>query len=121
MEDVCQQLEAGETAITGVMVESNLCAGRQDVPPEGPSALKRGVSITDACVDWDSTVAMLRRLNEVRVPLHLISISNVVEANTAFQGFSQALGPNSVREGTEDLIVESRGTSLYTVVALSLP
>ncbi|KAG9035987.1 hypothetical protein FS837_001772, partial [Tulasnella sp. UAMH 9824] len=64
LEDICQQLEAGETAITGVMVESNLCAGRQDVPPEGPSALKRGVSITDACVDWESTVAMLRRLNE---------------------------------------------------------
>ncbi|KAG8943355.1 hypothetical protein FRC04_002911 [Tulasnella sp. 424] len=64
LEDVCQQLEAGETAVTGVMVESNLCAGRQDVPPEGPAALKRGVSITDACVDWDSTVAMLRRLNE---------------------------------------------------------
>ncbi|KAG9015632.1 hypothetical protein FRB90_004670 [Tulasnella sp. 427] len=64
LDDVCEQLEAGETSITGVMIESNLCAGRQDVPPEGPTALKRGVSITDACVDWESTVSMLRRLNE---------------------------------------------------------
>ncbi len=47
------------------MIESHINAGRQDVPPEGPSALKHGISITDACVDWDTTVAMLDRLNEV--------------------------------------------------------
>lgn len=47
------------------MIESHIHAGRQDVPPEGPSALKYGVSITDACVDWETTVAMLDRLNEV--------------------------------------------------------
>lgn len=41
------------------MIESNLCEGRQDVPAEGKSGLKRGVSITDACVDWDTTVVML--------------------------------------------------------------
>lgn len=64
LDDVCQQLEAGDTSITGVMIESNINAGRQDVPPEGPSGLKHGVSITDACVDWDTTVTMLKRLNE---------------------------------------------------------
>ncbi|KAF8451267.1 hypothetical protein BGX38DRAFT_1249983 [Terfezia claveryi] len=53
------QIRAGETAIIGVMIESNLAEGRQDVPAEGKSGLKRGVSITDACVDWDSTVVML--------------------------------------------------------------
>ena len=41
------------------MIESNLAEGRQDVPAEGKSGLKRGVSITDACVDWDNTVVML--------------------------------------------------------------
>ena len=65
LEDVCQQLEAGDLSVTGVMIESNINAGRQDVPAEGPSGLKRGVSITDACVDWENTVTMLRRLNEV--------------------------------------------------------
>ncbi|KAI0656341.1 3-deoxy-7-phosphoheptulonate synthase [Cubamyces menziesii] len=62
--DVCAQLAAGERAITGVMIESHINAGRQDVPPEGPAALKHGVSITDACVDWETTVKMLDELNE---------------------------------------------------------
>ena len=66
MDDICQQLIAGDTNITGVMIESHINAGRQDVPAEGPGALKYGISITDACVDWDTTVGMLDRLNEVR-------------------------------------------------------
>lgn len=41
------------------MIESNLAEGRQDVPVGGKAGLKRGVSITDACVDWDTTVVML--------------------------------------------------------------
>ncbi|KAH7333641.1 hypothetical protein B0J17DRAFT_619212 [Rhizoctonia solani] len=62
--DICSQLAAGETAITGVMIESNINAGRQDVPAEGPSGLKHGVSITDACIDWNTTVETLNALNE---------------------------------------------------------
>ncbi|KIJ23331.1 hypothetical protein M422DRAFT_276114 [Sphaerobolus stellatus SS14] len=46
------------------MIESNIHAGRQDVPPEGPAALKYGISITDACVDWAMTLDMLNQLNE---------------------------------------------------------
>lgn len=46
------------------MIESNINAGRQEVPSEGPSGLKHGVSITDACVDWATTVGMLDKLNE---------------------------------------------------------
>ncbi|KAM5530848.1 hypothetical protein V8D89_015492 [Ganoderma adspersum] len=61
--DICTQLAAGERHITGVMIESHINEGRQDVPPEGPGALKHGVSITDACVDWSTTVAMLDELN----------------------------------------------------------
>jgi 3-deoxy-7-phosphoheptulonate synthase len=64
--DICDQLAAGERSITGVMIESNINAGRQDVPSEGPGALKYGVSITDACVDWETTIHMLDELNEVR-------------------------------------------------------
>jgi len=64
VDDICAQLAAGDRNITGVMVESHINAGRQDVPEEGPSGLKYGVSITDACVDWETTVGMLDRLNE---------------------------------------------------------
>ena len=58
------QLRAGEIAIVGVMIESNINEGSQKVPPEGPSGLKKGVSITDACVDWDTTVEVLEELAE---------------------------------------------------------
>ena len=60
--NVAEQLRAGESSIIGVMIESNLCEGTQKVPAEGPSGLKRGVSITDACIDWESTVTVLEDL-----------------------------------------------------------
>ena len=53
--------------LTGVMIESHINAGRQDVPASGPQDLKYGISITDACVDWEMTVGMLDQLNEVRI------------------------------------------------------
>lgn len=56
------QLREGEMAITGVMIESNIHEGNQKVPPEGPSGLKKGVSITDACIDWETTVTVLEDL-----------------------------------------------------------
>jgi 3-deoxy-7-phosphoheptulonate synthase len=59
---IAEQLRAGEKGIVGVMIESNLHEGNQKVPPEGPSGLKRGVSITDACIDWESTVEVLENL-----------------------------------------------------------
>jgi 3-deoxy-7-phosphoheptulonate synthase len=66
VEAINAQLRSGDTSITGVMIESNIHAGRQDVPPDGKDALKYGVSITDACIDWETTVTVLRGLNEVR-------------------------------------------------------
>lgn len=59
---VAEQLREGETSIVGVMIESNINEGNQKVPAEGPSALKRGVSITDACIDWESTITVLEDL-----------------------------------------------------------
>ncbi|KKY39083.1 putative phospho-2-dehydro-3-deoxyheptonate aldolase [Diaporthe ampelina] len=58
------QLREGEKSIIGVMIESNINEGNQKVPAEGPAALKKGVSITDACIDWDMTVAVLEDLAE---------------------------------------------------------
>jgi len=50
--------------ISGVMLESNLVAGNQKMPPEGPSKLIYGQSITDACIDWEDTVRVLNHLRE---------------------------------------------------------
>lgn len=64
-DNVAQQIAKGSTAICGVMIESNLAEGRQDVPPEsegGKNALKYGVSITDSCIDWATTEEVLERL-----------------------------------------------------------
>jgi 3-deoxy-7-phosphoheptulonate synthase len=57
---IAQQVEAGDTRIGGVMVESHLVAGRQDQVPGKP--LRYGQSITDACIDWETSVAVLERL-----------------------------------------------------------
>lgn len=61
---MCEQLIKGEKGIMGVMIESNLEAGNQKTP-NGKEGLKRGVSITDACVDWETTKPMLKALNDV--------------------------------------------------------
>ncbi len=58
--DVAAQIGGGERRITGVMIESHLEEGRQDLAPG--VALKRGVSITDACIGFAQTVPLLRTL-----------------------------------------------------------
>jgi 3-deoxy-7-phosphoheptulonate synthase len=67
-DSIAQQLIAGEEAITGVMLESHLNEGRQNVPPEGKEGLKYGVSITDACIGWDDTKTVLATLADVIFP-----------------------------------------------------
>ncbi len=56
-QDVARQIEAGDGRIFGIMAESHLKAGRQDLAPGKPLAY--GVSITDGCISWDETRAML--------------------------------------------------------------
>jgi 3-deoxy-7-phosphoheptulonate synthase len=58
--DIAQQIAGGEQRISGVMIESNLVAGRQDVVPGKP--LTYGQSITDGCIDWETTVSVLNTL-----------------------------------------------------------
>ncbi len=60
--DVAGQMAAGDERIFGVMVESNLREGRQDLRPG--LALDHGVSITDACLGWEDSVAVLDILAE---------------------------------------------------------
>ena len=56
---IAEQIAGGSRAIVGVMLESFLVAGRQDL---GAQALTYGQSITDACMDWDTTVLVLDKL-----------------------------------------------------------
>jgi len=58
--DVAGQLADGDSRIVGVMIESHLEEGRQDLTPGVP--LKRGVSITDACISWAQTEPVLDTL-----------------------------------------------------------
>ncbi|HEY9131552.1 MAG TPA: 3-deoxy-7-phosphoheptulonate synthase, partial [Dyella sp.] len=59
-ENIAGQLEAGETRIIGVMVESHLVGGHQALVPGQP--LIYGQSITDGCLDWDRSERLLERL-----------------------------------------------------------
>jgi 3-deoxy-7-phosphoheptulonate synthase len=61
-ESICHQLADGEKNIVGVMVESNLEAGRQDIGQD-PASLTYGQSITDACIGWEDTEKVLADLN----------------------------------------------------------
>ena len=56
--DVLKQRVAGNNAIVGMMIESNLNAGKQPCPTD-PSQLQYGVSITDGCIDWSETEALI--------------------------------------------------------------
>jgi 3-deoxy-7-phosphoheptulonate synthase len=58
--DIAAQMAAGEDRIFGVMVESYLQEGRQDLQPG--LALDHGVSVTDACLGWDDSLSLLEQL-----------------------------------------------------------
>ncbi|MSO40574.1 MAG: 3-deoxy-7-phosphoheptulonate synthase [Solirubrobacterales bacterium] len=60
VDEIADEVAAGEGAIVGVMLESFLVAGRQDLDPDADMIY--GQSITDACMDWDATVLALDRL-----------------------------------------------------------
>ena len=59
-QDVARQIAAGDDRIFGVMVESHLKAGRQDLVPGKP--LTYGVSITDGCIGWEESRTLLETL-----------------------------------------------------------
>ena len=59
LRDVLAQIQAGENAIHAVMLESNLKKGTQSFP-RPLDELEYGVSITDACIDWETTESAMR-------------------------------------------------------------
>ncbi len=66
--DVLEQRAGGQRGIVGLMLESHLEAGRQDLGVN-PSALRYGVSITDACIGWGQTEELLLGANEPPIAL----------------------------------------------------
>ncbi len=64
VESVAGQITAGSVAIRGVMIESNLKSGNQDLKKLGPDNLEYGKSITDSCVDLAETRIMLEMLSQ---------------------------------------------------------
>jgi 3-deoxy-7-phosphoheptulonate synthase len=58
--DIGRQVAAGDERIVGVMVESHLVGGRQDLVPG--QELAYGQSVTDGCIDWDTSVQVLEGL-----------------------------------------------------------
>lgn len=63
IDSVIEQIQNGNHSIIGVMIESHLFEGNQpsDLSPEG---FKYGVSVTDACISWDSTEPLLRKMEQ---------------------------------------------------------
>ena len=59
--DIAQQIASGSTRICGLMIESHLVEGRQDIA-DGRKGLRYGQSVTDACIGWEATVAVLEQL-----------------------------------------------------------
>ena len=67
IESIIEQIEAGNQSIIGAMIESNLNGGNQKFP-QPKSELQHGVSITNACIDWETTVTALNRLYDGLAP-----------------------------------------------------
>lgn len=61
--DVLAQRQAGNRAVIGMMVESNLYPGNQPLPSD-PSLLQYGVSITDGCIGWEETESLILAAHE---------------------------------------------------------
>ncbi|MCL2345665.1 MAG: 3-deoxy-7-phosphoheptulonate synthase, partial [Desulfobulbus sp.] len=59
MADVVNQIRNGNKSLLGLMIESNIEAGNQRIPAD-LSQLKYGCSVTDGCVDWNTTEKMIR-------------------------------------------------------------
>ncbi|OYV48323.1 MAG: 3-deoxy-7-phosphoheptulonate synthase [Verrucomicrobia bacterium 21-51-4] len=64
MRNLLEQIRNGSTAISGIMLESNIEGSKQPFP-QPQESLRYGVSITDACIDWPTTESLLREAQAV--------------------------------------------------------
>jgi 3-deoxy-7-phosphoheptulonate synthase len=63
VENVANQILEGNRSIVGLMIESNIKAGNQAIPSD-LSQLEYGVSVTDGCIDWETTAECLRAMRD---------------------------------------------------------
>jgi len=63
VENAGNQVLEGNTSIVALMIESNLHAGNQSIP-ENLDELQYGVSVTDGCIDWETTQSCLRQMRD---------------------------------------------------------
>jgi 3-deoxy-7-phosphoheptulonate synthase len=63
IDEVARQIKTGNTSIIGVMLESNIEEGNQPIPDD-LKEIRPGVSITDACINWDTTERALRKFSQ---------------------------------------------------------
>ncbi|GAB4348571.1 MAG: 3-deoxy-7-phosphoheptulonate synthase [Gammaproteobacteria bacterium] len=75
-ENVVQQIQEGNRSIVGIMLESHLHEGNQQMT-ENPADLKYGVSITDACISWETTETLLRNMHA--------KLADALKARMAFE------------------------------------
>ena len=63
-EEILKQIRDGNDGIVGIMLESNINAGSQKIPADltgfDKSTLEYGVSVTDSCIDWETTASLLK-------------------------------------------------------------
>jgi 3-deoxy-7-phosphoheptulonate synthase len=67
LRELLGQIAAGSTSLMGAMIESNIGAGNQAFP-QPKDKLRYGVSITDACIDWPTTEALVREIHAALAP-----------------------------------------------------
>ncbi|MBO0222680.1 3-deoxy-7-phosphoheptulonate synthase, partial [Vibrio parahaemolyticus] len=68
VDSIIEQISNGNQSITGIMLESHLHEGNQS--SEQPrSEMKYGVSVTDACINWETTETVLRKLHQALLPV----------------------------------------------------
>ncbi|KAK0519673.1 hypothetical protein OC834_007304 [Tilletia horrida] len=100
-------------AIMGVMIESNLVAGKQSIPAEGPVGLTYGQSVTDACIDWETTVVALDKLRAGvqarRTTNPVVGDAAANAAAAAANGSSGHLTPGTPAKGFNDDVLATLG------------
>jgi len=76
--DICRQLKEADTRneILGVMIESNLVEGRQNIPKEGKEKLVYGQSVTDSCIGWEDTEKLIYELQEASKARRAYNLEN---------------------------------------------
>ncbi|NIH21608.1 MULTISPECIES: 3-deoxy-7-phosphoheptulonate synthase [Providencia] len=68
IESIIEQIVNGNESITGIMLESHLNEGSQ-TSEQPRDAMKHGVSVTDACINWQTTESVLRNLHQALLPV----------------------------------------------------